>query len=72
MKEVGNVRVFKVAEYQRKDGSSGYRVQGFTDDGDVVVFYRPAEEAPVKDSIYKMVLDVDYTFKAVIRFQKAK
>lgn len=71
MKTIGNARVFKVSEYQRKDGTYGARVQAFTDDGDVVVFYRPAEEKPEKDTIYKMLLDVDNKFSAVVRFQKS-
>jgi hypothetical protein len=72
MKEIGNARVFKVSEYQRKDGSYGARVQAFTEDGDVVVFYRPAEEKPIKDSIYKMLVDVDNKFSAVVRYQKVE
>lgn len=71
MKEVGKVKVFKVSEYQRKDGTYGCRLQAFTEDKDVVVFYRPKEEAPVDGSVYSMCLDVDNRFTAVIRYVKA-
>lgn len=72
MKLVGKATVFKSVQYQRKDGSYGCRVQAFTDDGDVVVFYRPAEENPVKDTVYNMALDVDQKFTPVIRYQKVE
>jgi len=72
MKNVGFAKVFKVSEYQRKDGSYGCRCQGFTDEGDVVVFYRPAEEKPGKDVVYNMFVDVDNKFSPVVRFQKAE
>lgn len=72
MKEIGKVKVFKVNEYKRKDGTIGYRCQGFTDESDVVVFYRPAEEKPIKDSVYSMVLGIDNKFTAVVRYQKVQ
>ena len=71
-KVIGYAKVFKVSEYQRKDGSYGCRVQAFTEDGDVVVFYRPAEEKPAKDMVYNMALDVDNKFAAVVRYQKTE
>lgn len=71
MKEIGNVKVFKVSEYQRKDGTYGCRCQGFTDEQDVVVFYRPKDEEPKAGSIYKMLFDVDGKFSAVVRYAKA-
>lgn len=71
-KIIGNATIFKAQEYQRKDGTLGCRCQGFTDEGDIVVFYRPAEEKPNKDTVYNMITDVDSKFNAVIRYQLKK
>lgn len=67
---IGKAKVFKTEEYTRKDGTKGFRVVAFSDQGDPVVFYRPAEEQPQKDDVYNMVLGYDNRFTAVIRYQK--
>lgn len=72
MKLVGKCRVISTEEYQRKDGSKGFRVVGMTDDNNPVVFYRPSEEEPKTDMIYNMVLGYDNRLSAVIRYQVAK
>lgn len=72
MKHIGNVEVLSVDEYQRKDGSKGYKVVGMSDDQKPTVFYRPAEEAPKAGSVYRQMLDYDNTLKAVVRYQLAK
>lgn len=72
MKLVGRAKVLSVEEYQRKDGSKGYRCVALTDDNNPVVFYRPAEEEPKAESVYNMMLGYDSNLKPVIRYQVAK
>lgn len=69
-KVIGQAKVFQTQEYERKDGSKGFRVVAFTDQGDPVVFYRPAEEMPQKDNTYNMILSFDNRFNAIVRYQK--
>jgi hypothetical protein len=71
MKAIGKVKVISVEEYQRKDGSKGYRCVGMSDESQPCVFYRPAEEAPKVNSEYVQVLGYDGKLSAVVRYQLA-
>lgn len=69
MKIIGKVKVISVEEYQRKDGSKGYRCVAMSDEGQPTVFYRPEEEAPKVNSEYNQVLSYDARLSAVVRYQ---
>lgn len=71
MKVIGKVKVISVEEYQRKDGSKGYRCVAMSDENQPTVFYRPAEEAPKVNSEYVQMLGYDNKLSAVVRYQVA-
>lgn len=71
MKVIGKVKVISVEEYQRKDGSKGYRCVAMSDENQPTVFYRPEEEAPKVNSEYVQMLGYDNKLSAVVRYQVA-
>jgi hypothetical protein len=76
MKVIGVLRVLK-AEFQNFTDKQTGEVKemacctGLTDDGEAVVFYRPASEEPTKDDIYQLVLSFNKC-KPVIKYEKEK
>ena len=71
MKVIGKVKLIKVEQYTRKDGTIGYRCVGMTDENEVTVFYRPDSETPATNSEYVQVLAYDRNLSAVVRYPPA-
>lgn len=69
MKLIGKVKIINVEEYQRKDGSIGYRCVAMSDENQPCVFYRPEEEHPKVNTEYAQVLGYDGKLSAVVRYQ---
>ena len=72
MKAIGKVKLISVEEYQRKDGSKGYRCVGMSDESQPTVFYRPEEEKPQAGMEYTQLLAYDNKLSAVVRYQVVK
>ena len=70
MKNIGKVKIINAEPYRRKDGTTGSRCVGLTDDNNVCIFYRPAEEQPAKGTEYNMLLGYDSQLKAVVKYEK--
>lgn len=68
MKAIGKVTVINAVKQEGKKGVF-FRCNGFTDDGELIQFFRPDTEQPKKDDVYILVLDY-YQFKPIVKVRK--
>lgn len=72
MKDIGRVKILSVSEYERKDGSKGFRCVAMSDENQPTVFYRPEDEHPEVNMQYMQYLTYDNKLNAVVRYKPMK